>query len=148
MTNDATAVWPPDRKIVELGVISLTATEKDQVKEQKALLYNPLSLTPGIEASADPILAARPPAYAVSRHVHKVMMDLHATEFQSGVSAQRIIMIPGYVDNPSSLPCLVKNSRHNIAVTFGPKPAMLQARYVDDVADQIESFTLMLTQEI
>ena len=66
VTNDATAVWPPDRKIVELGVISLTATEKDQVKEQKALLYNPLSLPPGIEASADPILAARPPAYAVS----------------------------------------------------------------------------------
>jgi catalase len=66
VTNDATAVWPPDREIVELGVISLTATEKDQAKEQKALLYNPLSLTPGIEASADPILAARPPAYAVS----------------------------------------------------------------------------------
>jgi catalase len=65
-TNDATAVWPPDREIVELGVISLTATEKEQAKEQKALLYNPLSLTTGIEASADPILAARPPAYAVS----------------------------------------------------------------------------------
>ncbi|HEV7444657.1 MAG TPA: catalase family peroxidase [Steroidobacteraceae bacterium] len=66
VTNDATAVWPPDREIVELGVISLTATEKEQAKEQKALLYNPLSLTSGIEASADPILAARPPAYAVS----------------------------------------------------------------------------------
>jgi catalase len=66
VTNDATAVWPPDREIVELGVISLTATEKEQAKEQKALLYNPLSLPPGIEASADPILAARPPAYAVS----------------------------------------------------------------------------------
>jgi catalase len=66
VTNDATAVWPPDRQIVELGVISLTATEKDQAKEQKALLYNPLSLIPGIEASTDPILAARPPAYAVS----------------------------------------------------------------------------------
>ena len=66
VTNDATAVWPPDREIVELGVISLTATEKEQAKEQKALLYNPLSLPSGIEASADPILAARPPAYAVS----------------------------------------------------------------------------------
>ena len=66
VTDDATAVWPADRQLVELGVISLTATEKDQVKEQKALLYNPLSLTPGIEASADPILAARPPAYAIS----------------------------------------------------------------------------------
>ena len=66
VTNDATAVWPPDRQIVELGVISLTATEKEQAKEQKALLYNPLALPTGIEASADPILAARPPAYAVS----------------------------------------------------------------------------------
>lgn len=66
VTNDATAVWPPDREIIELGVISLTATEKEQVKEQRALLYNPLSLPTGIEASDDPILAARPPAYAVS----------------------------------------------------------------------------------
>ncbi len=66
VTNDATALWPADREIVELGVLSLTATEKEQVKEQKALLYNPLSLTPGIEASTDPILAARPPAYAIS----------------------------------------------------------------------------------
>src|SRR5882724_1793043 len=66
VTNDATVLWPADREVVELGVISLTATQKDQVKEQKALLYNPLSLTPGIEASTDPILAARPPAYAIS----------------------------------------------------------------------------------
>ena len=66
ITNDATAVWPADREIIELGVISLTATEKEQAKEQKALLYNPLLLPAGIEASADPILAARPPAYAVS----------------------------------------------------------------------------------
>ncbi|MBV8804011.1 MAG: catalase family peroxidase [Sinobacteraceae bacterium] len=63
-TNDATAVWPPDRQLIELGVITLTATEKDQV--QKTLLYNPLLLPSGIEASADPILLARPPAYAVS----------------------------------------------------------------------------------
>jgi catalase len=65
-TNDATKLWPADREVLELGVISLTATMKDQVKEQKALLYNPLSLIPGIEASEDPILAARPPAYAIS----------------------------------------------------------------------------------
>jgi catalase len=65
-TNDATKLWPADREVIELGVISLTATVKDQVKEQKALLYNPLSLIPGIEASEDPILAARPPAYAIS----------------------------------------------------------------------------------
>lgn len=65
-TNDPTKLWPADRQVIELGVISLTDTVKDQVKEQKALLYNPLSLTPGIEASDDPILSARPPAYAIS----------------------------------------------------------------------------------
>ena len=64
--DDGTAVWPADRELVQLGVISLTATEKDQVKAQKALLYNPLALTTGIEPSQDPILAARPPAYAIS----------------------------------------------------------------------------------
>ena len=64
--NDATVAWPADRKVVELGTISLTATAKDQVKVQKALLFNPVSLTDGIEASADPILQARFPAYAVS----------------------------------------------------------------------------------
>jgi catalase len=66
VTKDATVSWPADRQIIELGVISLTASAKDQVKEQKAILYNPLSLPPGIEPSDDPILAARPPAYAVS----------------------------------------------------------------------------------
>jgi catalase len=65
-TNDATAVWPPDREVVELGTLSLTATEPDQVKEQKAILYNPLSLPAGIEPSTDPVLLARPPAYAIS----------------------------------------------------------------------------------
>ncbi len=66
VTNDATVTWPADRQIIELGVISLTGTEKEQVQAQKTILYNPLSLPAGIEASDDPILAARPPAYAVS----------------------------------------------------------------------------------
>ena len=65
-TNDPTAVWPADREIVELGTISLDATAKDQVPAQKALLFNPLTLTAGIEPSADPVLLARPGAYAVS----------------------------------------------------------------------------------
>jgi len=65
-TNDETVVWPPDRQLIELGVITLSATEKEQIKTQKALLFNPLSIPNGIEASDDPILAVRPPAYAVS----------------------------------------------------------------------------------
>jgi len=64
--NDATIAWPASRKLVELGVISLTSTASEQVKNQKALLFNPVSLPAGIEPSADPILLARFPAYAVS----------------------------------------------------------------------------------
>jgi catalase len=64
--NDGTAVWPDDRKLVSLGIISLTSTVKDQVAAQKAIMFSPLNLQSGIEASADPVLLARPAAYGVS----------------------------------------------------------------------------------
>lgn len=64
--NDATISWPADRQVIELGVISLTETAKDQVATQKALLFNPVSLPEGIDPSEDPVLLARFPAYAVS----------------------------------------------------------------------------------
>ena len=64
--NDGSVVWPKERKLVELGTISLTKTALDQAKEQKALLFNPLALTAGIEPSADPVLLIRPAAYGVS----------------------------------------------------------------------------------
>jgi catalase len=64
--NDPTVVWPPDRKLVSLGTISLTKMVKDQVVAQKSIMFSPLNLQPGIEASADPVLLARPAAYAVS----------------------------------------------------------------------------------
>ena len=64
--NDPTAVWPASNRVVELGTISLTRAVADQAGEQKKILYNPVSLPPGIEPSADPVLAMRFPAYAVS----------------------------------------------------------------------------------
>ena len=64
--NDGSVVWPQERKLVELGTISLTKTAVDQAKEQKVLLFNPLALTAGIEPSADPVLLIRPAAYGVS----------------------------------------------------------------------------------
>ena len=64
--NDPTAVWPADRKRVELGTLALNSTPKEQVMAQQALLFNPLALQAGIELSADPVLLARPAAYGVS----------------------------------------------------------------------------------
>ena len=59
-------VWPDDRKVDELGTISLTKASASQVKEQKALLFNPLALPAGIAPSDDLVLLVRPAAYAVS----------------------------------------------------------------------------------
>jgi catalase len=64
--DDPTAVWPDDRQRIEVGTLSLTAVPTEQVEAQRALLFNPLSLPDGIEPSADPVLLARPAAYAVS----------------------------------------------------------------------------------
>lgn len=64
--NDATMVWPNDRKVVELGIMSLDAVTPDSAAAEKKLTFNPLTLVDGIEPSADPILLSRPIAYAVS----------------------------------------------------------------------------------
>jgi catalase len=64
--TDDTVTWPADRRLVELGTLTLTTMAPDQVQTQKRLLFNPVSLPAGIAPSADPILLARFPAYAVS----------------------------------------------------------------------------------
>ncbi len=64
--NDATVVWPEDRKQVVLGTLTLKTVDAQGVKFEKATMFNPLSLVDGIEPSADPVLLARPGAYAVS----------------------------------------------------------------------------------
>lgn len=64
--NDATIIWPDDRQIVELGTIVINAAMADAATYEKATMFNPLALPEGIEPSADPILLARPGAYAVS----------------------------------------------------------------------------------
>ena len=66
VVNDATISWPDTRKVVELGTLTIKAINPDGVKFEKANMYNPLALVDGIEPSDDPILLARPSAYAVS----------------------------------------------------------------------------------
>lgn len=64
--NDATVSWPANRKVVNLGTLTLKTMNADGVKFEKGTMYNPLTLVDGIEPSDDPILLARPAAYAVS----------------------------------------------------------------------------------
>ncbi|WP_406695283.1 catalase family peroxidase [Singulisphaera sp. Ch08] len=67
VTDDATVVWPEDRPVVELGVLSITGRVADQDAAQRRLGVDPLRLVDGIEASDDPLLELRSGVYAVSR---------------------------------------------------------------------------------
>jgi catalase len=64
--NDATISWPDTRRVVELGTLTLNSVYEQGEAFAKSKMYNPLALVDGIEPSNDPILLARPAAYAVS----------------------------------------------------------------------------------
>jgi catalase len=65
-TKDPTQPWPADRKVVDLGTITLTKVVADNDKAQKELHYLPNRLQPGIEVSDDPLIDARVRAYVIS----------------------------------------------------------------------------------
>lgn len=65
-TNDPTQPWPDDRKIVDLGVLTIDTAVADSAEAEKALLFLPGQLTDGIEPSDDPLIDVRDGAYAES----------------------------------------------------------------------------------
>ena len=67
VTDDATVVWPEDRPVVELGVLSITGRVADRMRPSAGSAFDPLRLVDGIEASDDPLLELRSAVYAVSR---------------------------------------------------------------------------------
>jgi len=65
-TSDATKPWPDDRKVVDLGTITIDKAMADSDTAQKALLFLPGNVTDGIEPSDDPIIDVRNASYAIS----------------------------------------------------------------------------------
>ena len=65
-TRDASQPWPDDRKVVDLGVLTLTKVVPDSQEAERKLLFVPTRLTAGIELSDDPLPTVRAAAYAVS----------------------------------------------------------------------------------
>jgi catalase len=65
-TKDPSQPWPDDRKVVELGVLTIDKVVADSADAEKRLLFLPGQLTDGIEASDDPLIDVRNGAYAVS----------------------------------------------------------------------------------
>lgn len=64
--NDATALWPEDRKRVPIGRLSLTETLSEDALADKTMNHDPSQLTDGIEPTDDPILQIRRGVYEVS----------------------------------------------------------------------------------
>jgi catalase len=65
-TKDPSQPWQPDRKLVDMGTITLTKAAPDNAAAQKAFHVLPNALTPGIEVSDDPLITARVRAYVIS----------------------------------------------------------------------------------
>jgi catalase len=66
VVDDATMQWPQDRELLELGRLELTAPVKNDAKEQKHIIFDPIPRVGGIEASADPLLELRAAVYLIS----------------------------------------------------------------------------------
>jgi len=64
--DNATVVWPDSRKLIQIGTLTLKDPVPNSQQVEKSIMFNPLLLPDGIEASNDPILRARPTAYAIS----------------------------------------------------------------------------------
>ncbi len=65
-TKDPTQPWPDDRKVVDLGTLTLNKAVADSAAAEKPLLFMPGQLADGIEPSDDPLIDVRDSAYAVS----------------------------------------------------------------------------------
>ena len=65
-TKDATKPWPENRKIAELGVLTVNKVVMNSAEVQRTLLFLPGQLIDGIEQSDDPLIDVRNVAYAIS----------------------------------------------------------------------------------
>jgi len=65
-TKDPSEPWPDDRKVVDLGVLTIDKAVADSAEAEKPLLFLPGQLTDGIEQSDDPLVDIRDGAYAES----------------------------------------------------------------------------------
>ncbi len=65
-TKDPAQPWPPTRKVVDLGTLTVDKVVADSDEAQKKLIFLPGQLIDGIEKSDDPLIDLRDGAYAIS----------------------------------------------------------------------------------
>jgi catalase len=65
-TADATQVWPPDRRQIDAGTLTINTIESEATSPTRDINFDPLVLPDGISPSDDPLLSARSAAYSQS----------------------------------------------------------------------------------
>jgi catalase len=65
-TDDATLPWPPERRQIDAGVLTIEHIDSDDVSPARDLNFDPLILPNGMAASDDPLLSARSAVYSRS----------------------------------------------------------------------------------
>lgn len=66
VTNDATAHWPDDREVVELGTIELDTILADNDEEQRKIIFDPIPRVEGVAETDDPLFDMRASVYLKS----------------------------------------------------------------------------------
>lgn len=64
--TDPTVLWPADRQRIKAGTLTLTRAEPQKGAPCEPINFDPMVMADGIEATDDPILRFRSPAYAIS----------------------------------------------------------------------------------
>lgn len=66
VTDNATLLWPADRRVVEVGTLTIDQAGAEEQGACRDITFDPTILPDGIALSDDPLLAARAAAYAAS----------------------------------------------------------------------------------
>ena len=64
--DDPTLLWPPDRKELKVGTLTISSAMAQSGAECERINYDPLVMSNGIAPTDDPILLFRSPSYAYS----------------------------------------------------------------------------------
>lgn len=62
-TDDATLAWPPDRRQVDVGTLTINEIASEDTSPARDINFDPLVLPDGIAPSDDPLLSARSAVY-------------------------------------------------------------------------------------
>ena len=65
-SDDPTVVWPDDRKMVDLGTVTLDKVLPTDGADQKRIIYDPIPRVDGVEPSDDAMLQVRGDTYLMS----------------------------------------------------------------------------------